>query len=213
MTGGFLQPQACSHSLACFRGHIPGAAAEDACLGCQHCGHLGLELRGIQPHSVRGTRWIFPPLDQPVPVPVPGSGTASWIHSHGHKRTCLGSLPLCWPGQGAPRARAFCWIGKWTSWAFTECCGYATCCFRLEDPCPLPFHLDGGLIVTISANKESKMTMVCSAWVYSINTALKICEKKIPESSKKQNFNLLQAVNYSHSISIVLSIISDLEMI
>ena len=37
------------------------------------------------------------------------------------------------------------------------------CYFRLEDPCPLPFHLDGGLIVTISANKESKMTMVCSA--------------------------------------------------
>lgn len=74
MTGGFLQPRACSHSLACFRGRIPGAAAEDACLGCQHCGHLGLELGGIQPHSVRGTRRILSPLDQPIPVQFLGVG-------------------------------------------------------------------------------------------------------------------------------------------
>ena len=38
-------------------------------------------------------------------------------------------------------------------------------------------------------------------------------EKKIPESFKKQNLNLLHASNYFCSIYIVLGIISNLEMI
>lgn len=66
--------RACSHSFACFRGHISGAAAKDACLGCWHCGHLGLELGRIQPHSVRGSRGILLPLNQPVPVQLLGVG-------------------------------------------------------------------------------------------------------------------------------------------
>ena len=37
--------------------------------------------------------------------------------------------------------------------------------------------------------------------------------EKIPESSKKQNLNLLQAINYLHSTYILLYIISNLEMI
>ena len=37
--------------------------------------------------------------------------------------------------------------------------------------------------------------------------------KKIPESSKKKNFNLLHTDDYLHSIYIVLSILSNLEMI
>ena len=41
----------------------------------------------------------------------------------------------------------------------------------------------------------------------------KIFKGKIPESSKKQNLNLLQPINYLHSIYIVLSFISNLEMI
>ena len=168
------------------------------------------ELGRIQPHSVRGTRGILLPLNQPVPVQLPGMGQPLQNTLAGR---CLGSLPLCWPDLGTPRAGSFCWLGKWTSWMFMDRCGYATCCFGLKHPCLLPFHLDGGLIVTISADKESKMTTVCSACMDSINTGLKICGKNIPESSKMQNFNLLQAGNYLHSISIVLSIISDLEMI
>ena len=38
-------------------------------------------------------------------------------------------------------------------------------------------------------------------------------KKQITESSKKQNLNLLWAVNYLHSIYIVLDFISSLEMI
>ena len=38
-------------------------------------------------------------------------------------------------------------------------------------------------------------------------------QKKIPESSRKQNLNLLHASNYLHSIYIVLGMISNLEMI
>ena len=41
----------------------------------------------------------------------------------------------------------------------------------------------------------------------------KYAGKKIPESSKKQNLNLLQTGNYLHSIYIVLGIISNLETI
>ena len=38
-------------------------------------------------------------------------------------------------------------------------------------------------------------------------------KKKPPESSKKQNLNLLRTSNYLHSIYIVLGILSNLEMI
>ena len=39
-----------------------------------------------------------------------------------------------------------------------------------------------------------------------------ICKKNSPESSKKQNLNLLSDSNYLHTIYIVLGVISDLEM-
>lgn len=41
----------------------------------------------------------------------------------------------------------------------------------------------------------------------------KYSEKEIPESSKKQNLNLLHASNYLHSIYIVLGVVSNLDMI
>ena len=41
----------------------------------------------------------------------------------------------------------------------------------------------------------------------------KISENKIPESSRRQNFNLSQAGNYLHIICIVFVIVSNLEMI
>ena len=53
---------------------------------------------------------------------------------------------------------------------------------------------------------------VGSAFVDSINCGPKIFRKKIPESSKKQNLNLLCTCNYLHSIYIVLGIISNPEI-
>ena len=47
----------------------------------------------------------------------------------------------------------------------------------------------------------------------SANPELKIFEKRNPQSSKKQSLNLPYAGNYLHSIYIVLSIISNPEMI
>ena len=70
---------------------------------------------------------------------------------------------------------------------------------------------------------------ILSYWVVILQLAVCICGsiamnasncwlknihiKKFPESSKKQNLNLPSSGNYLHSIYIVLSIISKLEMI
>ena len=155
MTGGFLQLWICKsliclfqkpHPRGCSQGCLPGASALPA-PGAGMAAGVGLIL-------CTGTTGILLSLIQPLPVQLLDTVQPPGFTLTGRKTTYLGSFPLCWLGQGTPRAGSFYSspfnTGKWTYWIFMECRVCAMCWIQLRDFLTVTLGLSTLMVVSPS---------------------------------------------------------------